>query len=170
METTAAVPSCATCTRVSDNTAFNCPARMSDGRLFTDYRPRCDQVTELMPNSDRGVSNYEFRMNLVSHAEDIMRRNMMWAFNAAQCGQCDASQPGTMLPEAYAQSCDGNSCTFTPFTKGGLGLGRNYGNTPEVSAARDAFMRKHAAGQAELARTPNSCAVPSDKLGWAPIS
>jgi hypothetical protein len=142
---------------------------MSDGRLFTDYRPRCDQIADLMPKQEGGTSSYEFRMNLVTQAEDVMRRNMMWAYDAAACGPCDHSKPGTMLPEAYKQTCNGSACTFTPDTKGGLGLGRDYGTTKDVAAAQEAMLRKSAVEQDRLVREPNGCVVASDKLGWAPL-
>ena len=29
------------CNKTSNNKYFNCPAKMSDGRHFTDYRPSC---------------------------------------------------------------------------------------------------------------------------------
>ena len=165
----AAAASCATCTRASDNAVFNCPARMADGRLFTDYRPRCDQIADLMPKEQSGVSSYEFRMQLVDKAEDVMRRNMMWAFTEAACGPCDYAKSGTMLPEAYVQSCDGSVCTIKPGTDGGLGLGRDYGTGTKVDAAREAFIRKRNAEQDALAQTANTCTVPSDRLGWAPL-
>lgn len=173
-------PTCTTCMRASDNAATNCPARMSDGRLFTDYRPRCDQIADLMPaaaTDKSGINSYEFRMHLTAQAEEVMRRNMMWAYEAAACGPCDHAQPGTMLPEQALQRCDASACTFEPSGHtGGLGLGRDYGSYKPVtgqdtglSAARDAFLRKQAVEQQRLAREPNACIVASDKLGWAPI-
>lgn len=149
---------------------------MSDGRIFTDYRPRCDAIAELMPSS--AASSYEFRISLVSRAEEVMRNNMMAAYDAAACGPCDFAAPGTMLPEAALQRCDGSTCSVAPAAGSlGLGLGRNYGSYDArpgedtgLAAARDAFLRKQAAEQTRLAREPNACAVASDRLSWAPLA
>ncbi len=188
--TAAAVPSCSTCFRASDNAASSCPARMSDGRLFTDYRPRRDQITGIIPivpspvtgesctaaatcaAPSSAMGSYEFRMHLVNNAEEVMRRNMMGAYEATACGPCDHTQAGTMLPETAAQRCDVSTCTFQPTNStAGLGLGRTYDDPASSgrSAVHDVMLRKQFADQQRIASQPNACTIASDKLAWSPI-
>ena len=69
-----------------------CPIKMSDGRIFTDYRPRCavnaDLMTDLSNNS-MIKSSYESRVFLQNNAEKIIEMNKMNATNnLAPCAPC----------------------------------------------------------------------------------
>ena len=53
----------------------HCPIKMSDGRSFTDYRPRCMVNSELMTDLDNNniiKSSYESRVFLQENAEKLM--------------------------------------------------------------------------------------------------
>jgi hypothetical protein len=50
----------------------NAPARMDDGRHFTDYRPRCAIHEEL--RSGKQMSNYDYRMYLTENATKIQAK------------------------------------------------------------------------------------------------
>lgn len=111
-----------------------CPSRMSDARMFTDYRPRCAVNAELFKLvSDAGLvnSSYESRMFLQNNAEKVMDVNRQNALkNLAPCAPCTRSfaDPGTMLPERYVVRCDGVSCTRSEVDAFGVGDGRKYTN------------------------------------------
>jgi hypothetical protein len=104
-----------------------CAPIMSDGRLFTNWAPRCAQVYQ-NPNH---LSSYESRQKLITGASEIMKENAGKAYINARCGPCYENpdwQTGTMLPEFDMQTCNARTCTFTPNKKDGLGLGRQYWN------------------------------------------
>lgn len=62
------------CDKVSNNKYFNCPARMDDGRTFTDYRPSCFLENELQ-FSNKIPNSYEYRQFLIHNSVSIMNKN-----------------------------------------------------------------------------------------------
>jgi hypothetical protein len=50
-----------------------------------------------------------------------------------------------MLPEIHMQTCDARTCTFTPNSKDGLGLGRQYWN-PKIDSE---YQKKFLEGKAQ---------------------
>jgi len=109
-----------------------CAARMSDGRAFTDYNPRCFVNAQLLANvSKAGMigSSYESRMWLQHNTESLMADNYKWAeANLLPCAPCQRpfSENGTMAPERYVVRCDGVTCSRTEVNPNGIGDGRNY--------------------------------------------
>lgn len=105
-----------------------CPSRMSDGRAFTDYRPRCIVNADLL-NSVKGTkSSYESRMYLQMNAEKLMEDERNRAISRlSPCAPCNRpkTQSGTMLPERYIVKCDNVTCTRTEVNPSGLGDGRS---------------------------------------------
>lgn len=122
--------SCSSCT--GPNPKPVCAARMSDGRAFTDYRPRCAVNAELMDlvsKANMTQSSYESRMYLQQNAEKVMNMQRSFALNnLAPCAPCTRplNDPGTMLEPRYVVRCDGVSCTRTEVNPNGLGDARNY--------------------------------------------
>ena len=55
------------CFKTSDNKDKNCPARMDDGRIFTDYRPS-SSVDDMIRYSNNVMSSYEYRQFLINNA------------------------------------------------------------------------------------------------------
>lgn len=126
--------SCSTCT--GENPKPMCPSRMSDGRAFTDYRPRCAinaEIMQLVSKANMMQSSYESRMYLQQNADSVMemQRNMANQ-NLAPCAPCTRpnSDVGTMLPERYVVRCNGVTCSRSEVNPFGLGDGRAY-NTPQ---------------------------------------
>jgi len=107
--------------RVTD-CKYNCPNRLSDGRHFTDYRPRCFTNFDALP---KPMSSYDYRMYLTHQAEHLIEQNRQDAFRKNMCEPC--VNPSTMLPEQHVQVCDGRKCSFPVNDPNGLGLGRKYG-------------------------------------------
>lgn len=136
--------SCQSCTKPnsrdapSDNKFVGCPPRMSDGRHFTDYRPKCYQQY-IMGN--KLMSSFEQRMYLTSHAEDMMKTNAASAYLNNRCGPCEEPYNiGTMLPEVMSQSCDAKTCTFNVENPYGLGLSRKFIMSDEEKQFRTRFL------------------------------
>ena len=78
-----------TCNKTSDNKYFNCPARMDDGRTFTDYRPSSD-VNNMIRYSNNVMSSYEYRQFLIHNADKIMEVNNIYTNDKVGCGDCTA--------------------------------------------------------------------------------
>lgn len=122
--------SCTSCS--APNPTPTCPTRMSDGRAFTDYRPRCAVNAELMQmvsQNNMVRSSYESRMYLQTNAEMFMEMERKRAEDRLiPCAPCERpmSDAGTMLPERYVVRCDGVTCTRTEVDPAGLGDGRDF--------------------------------------------
>lgn len=104
------------------STCFN---NMHDGRMFTDYRPRCTVAFE---NASSQKSSYQTRQELIQNAEKLMKDSTALAENRSLCKSCfEKEAQGTMLHEESMQKCDARSCAFKQNPRpNGLGLGRVY--------------------------------------------
>lgn len=103
-----------------------CPTRMSDGRAFTDYRPRC--VVNAEVNAKMARTSYESRIYLQQHAEEVMEAERQKAIDRlSPCMPCKRSfdDMGTMLPERYVVRCDAATCERIEVNPRGLGDGRS---------------------------------------------
>lgn len=105
----------------------HCPIKMSDGRSFTDYRPRCMVNAELMTDLSTNKmvkSSYESRVFLQENAEKLMERNRLNMLdNLAPCAPCNRpfNEAGTMYPERYIVKCSATTCEKIEVNKHGLG-------------------------------------------------
>lgn len=127
--------SCTSCSRPSGQTPSGqngqCAPLMSDGRLFTNWQPRCAQAAAMVGGS------FEGRQKLITEASEIMKKNAADAYLAARCGPCYENpdwNTGTMLPEHTVQVCNQNGCTFVVNNPNGLGVGRQYWS-PKVESS-----------------------------------
>lgn len=112
----------------SNNKFFGCPPLMSDGRHFTDYRPRCNIIHDMVKREDKNMSSYEYRQYLISNADSIMEKNRSTAIDKMACAPCkEPYEVGTMLPEKEKTTCNMNTCATASFEPSGLGRGRNFG-------------------------------------------
>lgn len=162
-----ATRTCAPCTRTSDNKHWDCPPRMADGRLFTDYRPRCD--TNLQYRQQPMTGSYEYRQFLIANGEKLIGEQRSQAYRGAYAGPC--VQPfdrGTVLPERDAFVCDAVTCRRVEGDPTGLGTGRQYGMLPQQQQALDRFLAEQAAAQERLRTRGNCCASTVDG-GYYPL-
>lgn len=95
------------------------PARMADGRIMTDYRPRCFQYP-LMAAQTWGTNDARQRMihgaeELKTAARQINNRKV----SATSCVD-------TMVPELYKRVCTWQGCKTIPGNFQGIGTGRMY--------------------------------------------
>ena len=122
--------SCTTCGDVKKQ----CPARMNDGRTFTDYSGRYHSHMRLMNevvSSGQVQSAYESRMYLQKNGDRLIAQDRERAIaNMAPCAPCGrpANSAGTMLPERYVIKCDAVSCSRREVDPNGLGDGVALGN------------------------------------------
>ena len=109
-----------------------CASRMSDGRAFTDYRPRCAVNAELynkIKGANMVASSYESRIYLQQNAEALMQENFQASMSTLlPCAPCPRpfSDPGTELPAQYVVKCDAVACERTLVIPHGLGDARSY--------------------------------------------
>lgn len=128
---------CSECSK-SDNLHWMCPPRMSDGRHFTNYKPRCSMHRDLLPNKD--MSSFELRQYMINNAEKMMMTNRKEWENENACGPCkEPWNQGTMLPEHSIVKCNKQTCQTMLNDPNGLGIGRDY-NIP----SQDAFIAQKA--------------------------
>ena len=106
--------------RTSDNVNLDFPARMADGRTFTDYRANCIMNNELSDNKN----SFEYRYYLIQNGGSIEKTLLSKLDEAVKCGDCDAK---TLLPVQTVQNCNKGACTIKMVNPEGLGLDR--GNT-----------------------------------------
>ena len=75
----------ATCYSGSNNTHFNTPPIMSDGRHYTNLDPSCKANNEL--RSSLGIkNNYAYRQYLINNGNSVARLNRKSACN--ECSEC----------------------------------------------------------------------------------
>lgn len=116
---------------VSDNKHSSCPAKMSDGRLFTNYNSRCAMLAEVLPTqlgtkSAVGLDGYDTRQYMIHNADAIIQAQRQVATCAARCAPCGKD---TMLPEEEIDTCNNMTCVRrSSGAQNGLGLGRDYGH------------------------------------------
>lgn len=175
---------CGTCSRTSDNRHFDCPAKMADGRLFTDYRPRCAFVA----TQARGmapVSNHAARQLMIRGADALIAKDRKEAKSRAACGPPCARDPGTVPPPEMLQKCDTRACAFLPARNpppphghGPVyqsGLGRVYGSgngsAGSVFAEADEEQRRMWGGDNEdSVDVSNCCIAPHEDPDFLPNS
>ena len=103
-----------------DNYFPNCPAKMSYGGPWTDYRPHC-VINNIMTSESTPMSSEEYRRNMIANGEKMMLDSRKTVEQMYACSECKAPK---IPSEASKQTCWNNICTYTsiPF---GLGLGKN---------------------------------------------
>ena len=120
----------ATCfTTVNPNqAATGSPARMMDGRLFTDYRPRCHQYPV---KAAAAWGDNEYRERMIAGADELMDAARQMNNRKATAAAC----VDTMVPEMYKRVCTWKGCKVVPSNPAGVGTGRIY--VPSVATAAD---------------------------------
>lgn len=150
---------------------------MADGRLFTDYRPRCDinywrpaEQREQLIGARAPADSYAYRQYMIANADKLMADQRRTAYSAASCAPCAApfDQPGTMLGEKDMEVCDARSCRRVPGPDpiNGMGTGRDYGIDP---ASRARLAEMHARQTKTVKDSANCCATPYDTASYYPI-
>lgn len=111
------------CHRASNNNYFDCPARMSDGRIYADLRSGTHR--EYQHQKSIGInSSFQYRMYLQQNAGKFIEENRHNSAKEGWCGPCSDDLPDihgnntegkTNWPIEYNfdASKDSNQCNFT---------------------------------------------------------
>ena len=107
-------------TKVSDNFHADIPARMADGRHFTDYRANCILNNGLSKN----MNSWEYRLFLTKNGSNISGNMVSELEQKTKCSTCKVT---SVLPVKTVQNCNRGQCSMKEVNPDGLGLDR--GNT-----------------------------------------
>jgi hypothetical protein len=149
---------CGSCSRASENRAWDCPPRMADGRLFTDYRPQC--VQSLQYREDAMQSSHDYRQYMIQHGISIINQERDQAAKKAECGPCVLPYHlGTMAPEADQWVCNKQTCKRVATGMGGMaiGTGRSYGLDPSLMHVDRENKQYWEERQSRLTKSPANC-------------
>jgi hypothetical protein len=115
-------------TTVNPHYSTGSPARMADGRIMTDYRPRCSQYSVA---AAREFGDNEYRNRMVRGADELM--SAARALNNRK--NTSVSCVDTMVPELYKRVCTWKGCKIVPGNFQGIGTGTIYVPSAESIAA-----------------------------------
>jgi hypothetical protein len=107
----------------------NCPLKMSDGRSFTNYEPRClrnAQLNKLLNENNMVNSSYEQRLFLQNNYDKIVEIERNNALNSLlPCIPCKSgeliNETNKELDNKYYVYCDNVSCKYDNNNDKGLG-------------------------------------------------
>ena len=77
------------CQKVSNNKYLNCPAKMDDGRQFTDYRPSCF-LNNLLRMKYNTPDSYSYRQFLIHNANQVRQEMNSYFDEMMDCTECHA--------------------------------------------------------------------------------
>jgi hypothetical protein len=104
--------------KTSDNVNLDFPARMADGRTFTDYRSNCIMNHELSSNKN----SFDYRYFLENNGSQIEQGIFNKLDEAVKCNDCNAQ---TVLPVQTVQNCNAGVCSMELKNPEGLGFDRS---------------------------------------------
>lgn len=105
--------------KVTDNVELDFPARMSDGRMFTDYRQNC-----LLNNGlARGMGSWEYRNYLIENSDTIRNIFIKEQEKITACTKCTDN---TVLSAKTIINCSPEGCNYRLNDPNGLGQVRQY--------------------------------------------
>jgi hypothetical protein len=105
--------------KVTDNVELDFPARMSDGRQFTDYSQNC-----LMNNRITGSKgSWLDRYYLINNGEAIHSKIMTGVVSSTKCTKCTDN---TVLPVQTVINCSPVGCNYKLNDPSGIGQGRDF--------------------------------------------
>ena len=105
--------------KITDNVELDFPARMADGRIFTDYRQNCTLNNSIAKN----MGSWEYRDYLTNNANQIHDQFVTLTESQVKCTKCSDN---TVLPVKTVMNCSQDSCTYRMNDPSGLGQGIQY--------------------------------------------
>ena len=100
--------------KVTDNFHLDFPARMSDGRQFTDYRSTC-----YLNIPEQKMTTYQYRQFLKHNAEKIMENFENINETISGCSNCSDYE---IVPSYLGLTCDGEQCKREINADSGVGI------------------------------------------------
>ena len=106
------------CNKTSNNKYFGSPARMDDGRSFTDYRSS-SSVDDMIRYSNNLLNSYDYRQFLIHNADNIINIKNRYTQDKISNVNCNQNS----IPSINTV-CDVNkeSSFCNVFDKNGVGL------------------------------------------------
>jgi len=112
-----------------ENDKKPCPIKMSDGRSFTNYEPRCIRnayLNKLLDENNLKNSSYEQRLYLQNNYDKIVDAELKMALNnLIPCIPCNKgeliNETNKELDNKYFVYCDNVSCQQKLVNEQGLG-------------------------------------------------
>jgi len=107
---------------MSDNFTKDFPSRMSDGRVFTDYRSNCITNSAI----GKSMTSWEYRYYLQNNSASIVEsdknsRDLMLSYSGPNAPE---------IPVKNIQNCNKGFCTIEQADEMGIGLGKFTNDTP----------------------------------------
>lgn len=141
------------------------PARMADGRIMTDYRPRCLQYAVAAAGA---FGEQDSRRRMIHGAEELM----MAARELNNRKNTPVHCVDTMVPELYKRVCTWKGCKVIPGNFQGIGTGRIYVPSSEGSAANpqalsDTMPTIPQTYSRSAPSIPSACAVNDPETAWS---
>jgi hypothetical protein len=112
------------CYRVSDNKYDYLPAKMSDGRHFTDYRSK-NLINELLIKNNKVHSSHSYKNFLMNNANELRILNSNYC---CQKNCINSKKDEIVIPFKNEIKCDTQTCRKTNLNPNGIGLKINNGN------------------------------------------
>jgi len=103
--------------KVTDNHELDFPARMADGRQFTDYRSNCI-LNNTLANKR---STWEYKDFLTKNAIQIQGETVKQIEAQTKCTKCSDN---TVVPVKTVQNCNAEGCVTAVNDPRGLGTDR----------------------------------------------
>ena len=106
--------------KVTDNVELGFPARMSDGRGFTDYRPNCYLNNEL----GQSMGSWQYRTYLMRNSDNIHQKFLSMTESENSCTNCT----GAPVPDfrTVVDCTRQNTCYYNLKDPNGIGKKINY--------------------------------------------
>lgn len=106
--------------KVTDNVELGFPARMSDARGFTDYRPNCYLNNEL----GQSMGSWQYRTYLMRNADNIHQKFMSMTESENSCTNCT----GAPVPDfrTVVDCTRQNTCYYNIKDPNGIGKKVNH--------------------------------------------
>ena len=92
------------------------PARMADGRIFTDYFPNCSMNLSMQKN----LSSWQYKMMLTRNANNIAGSITEMNQQLYGCNNCN--DPSIEAQNRYLQNCTNVKCQITEENPSGIAL------------------------------------------------
>ena len=110
--------------KITDNFNLEFPARMSDGRQFTDYRSNCILNNNRFTNSKdptiiTNKTSVNYKNNLTHNAQSIMDKNTNHLKSLLGCSHCSDY---SIIPPGLSINCNTDNCFYDVINKDGLGI------------------------------------------------
>ena len=119
-----------TCFKTSNNKYFDCPALMSDGRVFTDYRPS-NYVNDMIRIQNKVYDSYNYRQFLINNAEKIIAVDNEYNVLKNNCPSCVYDKNAVPTESVCVYNKKYGLCK----TDGCNGLGQRNLATPDQSVS-----------------------------------